>query len=108
MLPKRTGCCSKCDVECFEVISRDPETRIPKQLGGPLDNAVRCNFIMYDGSTIDLTLCTDCYQTFTPADFMTLWHRVLLSWGDHPWVKTQTENGLVGIRSALRWKDVPL
>lgn len=104
--PKLTGCCSACDVECFEVLTRDAERR-PKQTGRPLDHAWRLGLLMVNGSTMDLTFCTDCKDKLQPGDFLPLWHRVLLSWGKCEWATSQVDNGLVAIRYQIPWKDVP-
>lgn len=105
---KRNGCCSKCDCEVFEIVTRNPETREPLRVGAPLDNAMRAEFIMVNGSIMDLTFCRDCLETLAPSDYLPLWLRIMKSWGKHEWVATQVDNGLVGIRSVRPWKDLPL
>ena len=107
MLHKRNGCCSKCDAEVFEIKTRDADG-LPKQTGAPLDNGVRANFLMVNGSTMDLTFCKTCFDSLAPSDYLPLWHRVLLSWGKGEWASSQVDNGLVAVLHHQAWKDVPL
>lgn len=108
--PKIAGCCSKCDAEVFEVKARNSE-RFPTQIDGPLDNARRVTFVLMSGSPMDLTLCESCVETLTPSDYYPLWQRVMAAWvsqsgKDHPWVKSQGENGIAGVLRIQHWKEV--
>lgn len=108
---KRPGCCSACDAEVFDVRTRDKETRAPVALGAPLDNAVRATFVLFMGSQMSLTLCSDCAAALTPADFPILWQRVMAGWiaksgTDHPWARSQADNGIVGLLHMRPWKEV--
>ena len=109
--PKVNGCCSKCDKEVFEVVRRDPETREPVQIGKPLENAMRLTFILANGSKMDLTFCSDCALGLLPGEYGFLWRRVQASWvaqsgADHPFVKTQGSNTILGLLNQRRWLEV--
>lgn len=111
MNPKLLGCCTKCDVEVFEIKQRNPETRIALQLGAPLENAVRTTFILADGSRMDLTFCAECRAGLLPADFQWLWQRVQASWvaesgAAHPCVKEQASNMILAMSHSQPWRDV--
>lgn len=111
MNPKLTGCCTKCDVEVFDVVARDPKTRIPVQLGAPLENAVRATFILLDGSRMDLTFCESCSAGLEPSEFPWLWKRVLVSWiaesgASHPCVKEQATNAILARTYSKPWREV--
>lgn len=111
MQPKLIGCCSTCDAEVFEIMRRDPDTRAPTKVGGPTDDAMRATFLLADGSKMDLTFCRECASTLEPAVFSTLWRRVLASWiaqsgVDHPWVKEQPSNGIMGLLHVVAWEDL--
>lgn len=109
--PKLIGCCSACDLEVFEILQRDPDTRAPKKVSGPTDDAVRATFLLADGSRMDLTFCRECASTLEPATFPALWSRCMASWiaqsgSTHPWVAEQTHNGIMGLLHAVPWKDI--
>lgn len=111
MSPKKLGCCSKCDKEVFEILKRDSDTRLPIKVGAPLDNAVRANFQLIDGSSMDLTLCDECANSLTAQDHAFLWQRAMLSWvdesgGDHPWIKRQTSNGIFALLHKQSWDAI--
>lgn len=110
MSPKLTGCCTKCDTEVFNIIRRNPETRVPVAVSTPLDNAVRLTFVLVDGTRMDLTFCTTCADGLDPREYSFLWRRVMHSWNaespDHPWTKTQVDNGILGLVARKSWKEV--
>lgn len=111
MSPKIIGCCSKCDVEVFDIEKRDPETRLPTQTGAPHANAVRSTFVLMDGTKMDLTFCAECNAGLTPQDYPWLWQRVLASWiaessTSHPCVKQQAPNGIFALSYSQPWRDV--
>lgn len=109
--PKLNGCCTLCDKEVFEVVRRDPETRAPIQVGKPLENAMRLTFVLADGTKMDLTFCAECLPNLLPGSYQFLWKRVLASWvaqsgADHPFVKTQGSNAILGLLNQRRWLEV--
>lgn len=111
MKPKLTGCCSKCDAEVFEITERFPETRAPKRVGKPFENAVRATFVLMNGSKMDLTFCAACMDELTPADYGALWQRVMVSWaheksGGPSWVRSQVDNGIAGLLYRQPWREV--
>lgn len=110
MKPKLIGCCTKCDEEVFEIVRRDPETRVPVQIGAPLETAMRANFVMADGSRMDLTFCRKCSDGLTPEDLPHIWNRVVSAWEHqspgHAWTKTQRDNGLLMLLNVKPWKEV--
>lgn len=110
MSPKILGSCSKCDAEVFEVAKRDPETRVPIQLGPCRDDAMRATFLLLDGSSMDLTFCKNCSDTLLPHDYRFLWQRVMLSWETetpgHPNQKQHADNGILALRHVQPWKDI--
>jgi hypothetical protein len=111
MKPKLTGCCSRCDVEVFDVVTRDPETRHPKRLGRAHEDAMRVSFLLVNGSRMDLTFCAACANELQPADYPALWTRVMVSWvaegqQDNEWAKSQVNNGIVGLLHQQPWREV--
>jgi len=111
MTHKLIGCCSSCDAEVFDIVQRNPETREPTKVGASHDDAMRAAFLLADGSLMDLTFCRECASTLEPATFPMLWQRCMASWikqsgADHPWVKTQNDNGIMGLVRVISWKDV--
>lgn len=106
MNPKLLGSCTKCDAEVFDIVERDID-RLPKRVGAAHDDAIRVNFLMLDGSRMDLTFCQPCADGLIADDLQWIWRRVMKSWpADHPWTKTQTENGLLAILNKKPWKEV--
>lgn len=108
---KLNGCCTKCDKEVFEIVTRNPDTREPIRVGKPLENAMRLTFILADGSKMDLTFCAECARGLLPDEFSFLWRRVLRSWvaesgADHPFVKTQGSNAILALANQRRWLEV--
>lgn len=111
MKPKIAGSCTKCDKEVFEVVTRDPETRIPTKIGVPTDEAVRITFRLFGGSAMDLTFCLHCAEGIGPFDYPYLWNRVMHSWETqspgHPGgAKGHSENGIAGLDRKQLWKEV--
>ncbi len=70
---KITGCCSMCDKEVYEVVTRFPN-REPRALGRELD-VVKRNYILSGGNHISLTFCSDCKPE--PKDLPALWRKVM-------------------------------
>lgn len=111
MNPKFIGCCSKCDKEVFKVERRNPETRAPVTVSTPYEDAERLTFVLVDGTRMDLTFCTACADSLQPGEFPFLWQRVMASWvaesgADHPWLKSQRDNGILGFIARKRFKEI--
>ena len=111
MSPKILGACTRCDKNVFEVVRTDTQTRLPLELGAAHDDAMRVTFILVNGTRMDLTFCADCASTLVPAEFPHIWQRVMLSWisesgADHPAVKANVANGILGIVGMKPWKEV--
>lgn len=107
---KTIGCCSICSEEVFDIAQRDA-TGKATQVGAPHDTAQRATFVLKDGHQMDLTLCWNCLSTLNPEQFSGLWQSVMAAWvGEsgslHPWVKSQLDNGILGLMHARPWKDV--
>lgn len=64
MTHRITGCCMICDEPMFEVLTfwttAHPRAGEPRRLGAPADNAERVTFLLVDGSSCDLTVCSNC------------------------------------------------
>lgn len=109
MTPKLSGCCTKCDTQVYDVVSHN-EKGEPIRIGGPSDDAVRVNFRLVNGSSMDLTFCRDCAAGLQPHDYPFLWQRVMLSWEvstpGHPNQKEQSNNGILALNYAQPWKEV--
>lgn len=64
--PKDVGCCSSCDQEVFNIRSRWPDVRghpfrgRPKDVGLPLQGALRLDFRLSNGTICSFTTCTEC------------------------------------------------
>lgn len=104
---KIVGHCSKCQIECYEILRRHPETGLPIKVGKALDCARRLTFVLLDGNQMDLTLCETCVGPLSTADFAPLWNDCMSGWvaqsgADHPWVKSQADNGIVGVLHCVK------
>lgn len=81
--PKRVGCCSWCDAEVYEVVTRygeGPLAGFPRQLKGPLPGAHQVHYVLVDGSRCALTSCAACLGSITdPANLPSLWERVIVT-----------------------------
>jgi len=67
---KKLGCCTVCDVEIFEVVSRHidgPYKGEAKQLGRSLPGARRVTIVRASGNQSNWSLCSDC--ELHPLDF---------------------------------------
>lgn len=110
MSPKLIGCCTCCDREVFDVARRDADRR-PIETGAAHEDAMRVKFVLVDGKTMDLTFCEPCASSLTSAQFPHIWQRVMVSWiaesgADHPTVKGNASNGILGIFAMKHWKEV--
>jgi hypothetical protein len=106
---KTAGSCTKCGAECYEVTKRRAVSRAPLKLGRPLDHARKVTFVLLGGTTMDLTLCETCTTSLSTADFKPLWDACMEAWiaqspagAQHPWIKSQINNGIVGLMHARR------
>ena len=61
---KIAGCCTLCDKELVDVLSRwvegHPYAGEPRDIGKWHDGAMRLDFVLSGGSTTTLTFCEDC------------------------------------------------
>ena len=76
---KKTGCCTLCDAEVYEVIDRHPAGHPyegnPRTLGPALKNMRKLTFALADGTTCQMTFCTECKPT--PENMPDIWKKVL-------------------------------
>lgn len=88
----------------------------PKQLGKPIEGAVRISFVLFDGAKTSLTFCASCAAEKLSTDFTALWQKVLRSWGrelaEKPetermpdWYKKQFANGLLCEMGRELWTE---
>lgn len=135
MTRKITGCCTLCDKEVFEVITRWPrdENRQiqhpyvgePRRLGVAHEDAWRLQFLLSGGSTMDLTFCGRCADE-VESNMPEIWRRCLgalgyeiehdLAIGVAPSSATHRFNRMafhvklasevpLGVLSRWKWKD---
>lgn len=102
MSHKIAGCCSICDKEVYEVISRHPNGE-PKQLGKP-KGAITKTFVLMDGTNMRLTFCEDC--EVDPRIYPWLWRKILKTFAEKEmpttpqgkaWLLGMTNNNILGI-----------
>lgn len=76
---KQPGLCTLCDKPVFEISLKYPDghplERQIRQVGNPLDDAVRATLILTNGNRMDLTFCSDCHAT--PESLPAIWRKVL-------------------------------
>jgi hypothetical protein len=105
----------------FDVVRQDEHGR-PTRLGAPSQDAQRAHFVLKDGSTMALTMCSSCLAGLTPADYPVIWQNVLEAFRqeiklleardpDHHDQRVQmaiklASNVPLGIIAAERWKDL--
>ena len=109
--PKIPGACTCCDKPLFEVKTIDPDTKRARQITVPTEDACRLLFVLKSGSQMDLTFCAACADSLAPAQYPFLWSRVMRSWiaeagVDHPTVKEQSKNSILGIVRRQKWTEV--
>lgn len=118
---KVAGCCTICDNLCFEVISMQGDSdRLPgepKELGRPIEGAVRVTFMLFDGTKTSLTFCETCASTLLrPKAYGAIWDKVVRSWqrelSGKPvtdrqpgWFKGQFSNGLLSEMGRQLWTE---
>jgi len=75
---KKIGCCTSCGKEVYEITKRFPSdhpyAKEPVSVGKPID-AVTRTLLLTDGSTMDLTYCSECEVNFSKD-----WRTVLNAW----------------------------
>lgn len=113
---KISGSCTLCDEPCFEVRMRYQEHERrpgePKQLGAPIEGAVRVTYRLYDGTQMDQTFCAGCAETVGADDYPEVWRKNLRSWmreldGKRPeWFLQQFSNGLLHEMGRRSWIEV--
>lgn len=117
---KVIGGCTRCDERCFEVLAmheaHERRPGEPKQLGKPVEGAVRIEFMLFDGAKTSLTFCANCSTGKLEPDFTALWQKNLRSWGrelaEKPeaermpdWYKKQFANGLLCEMGRVLWSE---
>ena len=116
---KITGCCTCCDDEVFDILSRFGENGLrpgePERIGRPHDDALRIEFLLNDGTTSYLTFCGACAVMLTPEQYPEIWAKVLRSWereiaGNEAahanWFPRQAGNGIASELRRLNWTEV--
>lgn len=80
---KRPGCCTHCGKEVYKVVTRYPEGplhRFPRQLGKPLPEARRIDYVLVGGQHAALTSCKDCVPFLCdPKEYPKIWQQVIQS-----------------------------
>ncbi|MEE8327058.1 MAG: hypothetical protein V3R58_08500 [candidate division NC10 bacterium] len=78
MSEKRVGCCSLCNQEVFEAVSRWPSGFVLEQqiadVGAPVKGARRVTFLLVNGSLCDMTFCDRCDPV--ASNLAKLWKKV--------------------------------
>lgn len=55
---------------------------------------------------MDVTMCLDCVETMTPADYGPIWGRIMDGWiqeSGFGWPATQADNGIMGVRNVQEY-----
>jgi len=80
---KKTGCCTLCDAEVYEIISYFPDGPLlgfPRKIGKALPNAYTVDYILTEGSIASLTCCESCRaDMINEAFFPAIWAKVMRS-----------------------------
>jgi hypothetical protein len=77
----------------------------PKQIGAPVEGAMRITYMLIDGTKTSLTFCAECSRQMLPELYLQLWRKVMRSWSEsYPknrkriatpeWFRGQFSNGL--------------
>lgn len=81
---KIVGSCTKCDARCYEVTAMQGEADMypgePKQIGAPLEGAVRITFMLMDGTKTFLTFCERCAAELDHESYPEIWKKNIRSW----------------------------
>ncbi len=75
---KRAGCCTCCgepvyEIKAFRADSGHPLDGHPVRVGPMLDHGTQVEFLLSDGSEIDVAMCFDCATSLRPAMYQRLW-----------------------------------
>jgi hypothetical protein len=101
---KIAGCCSLCDTPCFEVLQRwdqnEKRAGEPKVLGPATDDAIRIEFLLFNGRRTSMTLCGNCAEALQTSDYARLWNKNLSGYlreqdGNPAKFKDEFSNGLL-------------
>lgn len=115
MSRKIGGCCSLCDVPCFEVLSvhapHEKNAGAPKRIGPPVDGATRVTFLLFNGRRTDMTFCGPCAESLGIDNYALLWRKNLAGWlyeqdGDPSKFKDEFANGLLCELGRQDWKEL--
>lgn len=75
---KQPGLCSLCDKPVFEIIAKYPQGHEKEgqvcKIGSPMDDALRVEFILDDGTTAQVTFCTKC--ELSAGNIRKTWDRI--------------------------------
>jgi hypothetical protein len=113
---KVVGCCSTCDKEVFEIIERFPPDSVlagkPRRLGPPNEDAMRLEFVLASGESMDLTFCKACAEGLSNEDYAELWQKVMRSWAAElgelrpDWFVKMGDSGILGEVGRRSWPEV--
>jgi hypothetical protein len=112
---KKTGCCSLCDTECFDVLQRwDQGEKLagePKRLGKACNGATRITFRLIDGTLGDFTFCSDCASSLHAGNYAKLWAKNLAAYmrqqnGDPSKFLKQFDNGILSEVGRQSWEEL--
>lgn len=107
---KIAGCCSCCDMLCFEVTAVREDGK-PKTFGRPNDGATRITFLLLNGRRTDMTFCGACAGSLDPQWYATLWRKNLSGWlreqgGNTEKFKHEFANGILCEIGRITWKEL--
>lgn len=81
---KQPGLCTVCQKEVYEIVARysndHPLAKETKQVGKPLETARRVQFVLTNGSRIDVTLCENCVEDIDSKTMKTIWKQIKKAW----------------------------
>ena len=98
------GLCSICEAPCYEIMDVWEEGTVragePKRLGPPMNSSVVVEFLLFDGSRTDMTLCGTCAASLSAREYALLWRKNLAGYlreqnGNTSKFKRQFSNGLL-------------
>lgn len=80
---KQPGLCTVCQKEVYEIVARysndHPLAKEIKQVGKALETARRVQFVLTNGSRIDVTLCEDCCD-IDSKKMKIIWKKIKKAW----------------------------
>lgn len=118
---KISGHCTLCEARCFDVLAvYEAHERLPgepKQLGPPVEGAVRVTFMLIDGTKTALTFCAECAKHLPNDLYLQIWRKNIRSWlrelAEKPegernpaWFIAQFGNGLLCEMGRELWIDL--